>query len=50
MPSKTKKQARFFAACAHGAGYDSCPPAKTSREFNQADKKTGILRGKRKKK
>jgi hypothetical protein len=38
MPSKTKKQARFMAACAHGAGYASCPPKKVSREFNQADK------------
>jgi len=50
MPSKSKKQARLMAACAHGADYASCPPAKVAREFNQADKKTGILRGKRKKK
>lgn len=48
MPSKSKKQARFMAACAHGAGYDSCPPASVSKEFNQADKGTGILKGKRK--
>ena len=48
MPSKSKKQAKFMAACAHGAGYASCPPAKVSREFNQADKGTGILKGKRK--
>lgn len=47
MPSKTKKQARFMAACAHGAGYESCPPKKVSKEFNQADKGTGILKGKR---
>lgn len=43
MPSKTPKQARFMAACSHGAGYKSCPPAKVSKEFNQADKGTGIL-------
>jgi hypothetical protein len=49
MPSKTKKQARFMAACANNAGYSSCPPAKVSREFNKADKATGILKGKRKK-
>lgn len=43
MPSKSAKQARFMAACSHGAGYDSCPPAKISTEFNQADKGTGIM-------
>ena len=37
MPSKSKKQARFMAACAHGAGYSSCPPLKVAKEFNQAD-------------
>lgn len=46
MPSKSKKQARFMAACAHGANYNSCPPDKVSKEFNQADKGTGILKGK----
>jgi len=50
MPSKTKKQARFMAACAHGSGYKSCPPAKVAKEFNQADKKSGILRKKKGKK
>ena len=49
MPSKTKKQARFMAACAHGSGYKSCPPAKVAKEFNQADKGTGILKKKGKK-
>jgi hypothetical protein len=44
MPSSTPKQARFMAACAHGAGYGSCPPAKVSKEFNQADKGTSIFR------
>jgi hypothetical protein len=47
MPSKTKKQARFMAACAHGAGYKTCPPEKVAREFNQADKKAGTLRKKK---
>ena len=44
MPSKTAKQARFMAACSHGAGYTSCPPMNVSREFNQADKGSGIMR------
>jgi hypothetical protein len=50
MPSTSPKQARFMAACAHGAGYASCPPDKVSHEFNQADAGTGILKGKRPKK
>ncbi len=37
MPSSSPKQARFMAACSHGAGYASCPPTKVSQEFNQAD-------------
>jgi len=41
MPSKTPKQKRFMAACAHGAGYKSCPPDKVSKEFNKADAKKG---------
>ena len=44
MPSKSPKQARLMAACAHGAGYKSCPPAKVAKEFNQADTGTGILK------
>lgn len=44
MPSKSSKQARFMAACAHGAGYSSCPPSSVAKEFNQADKGTGILK------
>jgi len=44
MPSKSAKQAKFMAACSHGAGYKSCPPEKVAKEFNQADAKTGILR------
>ncbi len=44
MPSVSKKQARFMAACAHGAGYRSCPPKKVSREFNRADQMERIAR------
>lgn len=43
MPSKSGNQARFMAACSHNAGYESCPPMNVSKEFNQADKGTGIL-------
>ena len=43
MPSKSKPQARLMAACAHGATYKKCPPAKVAKEFNRADKGTGIL-------
>lgn len=43
MPSTTGKQAKFMAACSHGAGYDSCPPKKVSTEFNQADKGSAML-------
>jgi hypothetical protein len=43
MPSKPGPQARLMAACAHGAGYASCPPAKVAKEFNQADKRAGNL-------
>lgn len=43
MPSTTEKQARFMAACHHGAGYESCPPAKVSADFNEADKGTAML-------
>jgi hypothetical protein len=46
VPSKTKPQAKLMAACSHDAGYKKCPPMKVAKEFNQADKKTGILRGK----
>lgn len=47
MPSKTKKQARFMAACAHGAGYKSCPPKKVASEFNRADAAKRKRRGKK---
>lgn len=32
-----------MAACAHNAGYDKCPPMNIAKEFNEADKGTGIL-------
>ena len=32
-----------MAACSHGSGYSSCPPAKVSSEFNQADKGSSLL-------
>lgn len=44
MPSTSKKQGKFMAACAHGAKYKSCPPKKVAKEFNKADKETGILK------
>lgn len=46
MPSKSPAQARFMAACSHGAGYASCPPQKVASEFNKADAGTGILKKK----
>jgi hypothetical protein len=49
MPSTSSSQARFMAACAHGANYKSCPPLKVSKEFNQADKGSGIIKKKKKK-
>lgn len=48
MPSKSKKQANLMAACSHGADYDKCPPKKVAKDFNKADKKTGILKSKKK--
>ena len=48
MPSETPKQARAMAAAAHGKGKIGIPP-KVAKEFNMADKKTGILRKKKKK-
>ena len=44
MPSKTRKQAKLMAACAHGVGYKSCPPAGVAKEFNRADERSGILK------
>jgi hypothetical protein len=44
MPSKSAKQARMMAACAHDK--TACPPGlkqSTAREFNQADKSSKLL-------
>jgi hypothetical protein len=52
MPSKNKKQGRLMAGIAHGtipAGKGK-PSKEVAQEFNQADKGTGILKGKKKKK
>ena len=48
MVSRTAKQARFMAACAHNPEpmKGKCPPPKVAKEFNQADKKAGTLKGK----
>ena len=48
MPSRSSKQAKFMAMCSHSPerAKGKCPPAKVSREFNAADKKAGILKGK----
>lgn len=45
MPSKTAKQARTMAACAHGAELGVCKdiPMKVAKEFNAADKGTKLL-------
>ena len=46
MPSKSRKQARLMAAAAHDPAFArrAGVPQKVAREFNQADKGTGILR------
>ena len=44
MPSVSRKQARLMAAAAHTkGGYDGVPQS-VGREFNEADKGTGILK------
>jgi hypothetical protein len=50
MPSKSKSQAKLMAAAAHNKGFAKKVgiPVKVAKEFNRADKKTGILRGKKK--
>lgn len=46
MPSKSKKQARLMAAVAHSKKFAQKVgiPQSVGREFNQADKGTGILK------
>lgn len=52
MPSKSPKQARLMAGAAHSASFAKKVGVsqKVAKEFNQADKGTGILRKKNKKK
>lgn len=45
MPSKSRSQARLMAAAAHTKGGFGGVPQKVGREFNRADKGTGILSG-----
>ena len=49
MPSKSKAQARLFAAAAHNPGFAKKAgiPVKVAQEFNKADAGTGILRKKK---
>lgn len=50
MPSVSKAQAKTMAAAAHNSKFAKkvgIPPG-VAKEFNRADKKTGILRGRRK--
>lgn len=48
MPSKTAKQARTMAAAAHDPKFAKKVgiPPKVAKEFNQADKGTGIRKKK----
>jgi len=50
MPSSSKRQAKTMAA-AHNPKFAKKVgiPQKVAKDFNQADRKTGILKGKRKK-
>lgn len=50
MPSRSVKQARLFAAAAHDPKFAKKVGVsqKVAREFNRADAKTGILKGKKK--
>jgi hypothetical protein len=49
MPSRTKKQAKTMAAAAHDKQFAKKVgiPQSVARDFNQADKKTGILKKKK---
>jgi hypothetical protein len=50
MSSKSKSQARLMAAAAHNPSFAKKVgvPQKVAKEFNSADKGTGILRKKKK--
>lgn len=47
MPSKSKKQAKTMAVAAHNPVFARKVgiPVNVAKDFNQADKRTGILRG-----
>ncbi len=49
MPSKSPKMARMMAGAAHDPAFAAKVgvPPKVAKEFNQADKRTGILRKKK---
>jgi hypothetical protein len=49
MPSKSAKQARTMAGAAHDPKFAKKVgiPQSVAKEFNQADKRTGILRKKK---
>lgn len=51
MPSKSAAQAKLMAAVAHNPKFAKRAgvPQSVGKEFNKADKGTGILRKKRKK-
>ncbi len=46
MPSKSAPQARLMAAAAHTPGGFGGVPQSVGKEFNQADKGTGIRKKK----
>ncbi len=52
MPSRTKKQAKTMAAAAHNPAFAKKVgiPQSVAKDFNQADKGTGILKKKKGKK
>lgn len=49
MPSKNKKQARLMAAVAHNPEFAKKVgiPQSVGKDFNEADVKTGLLKGKK---
>lgn len=51
MPSSTPRQARTMAAAAHNPSFAKKVgiPASVAKDFNQADKGTGILKKKKRK-
>lgn len=49
MPSKSKAQAKLMAAAAHSPSFakKAGVPQSVAREFNAADKGTGVLKSKK---